>query len=79
VIGVPVGSIPEVMGSEFSAWIADDNQVAALARRMDDFLEGRLIVDPARLRHRAQEFDMQRIAEQHERALLPEGMVHVRS
>src|SRR5439155_3903477 len=37
VVGVPVGSIPEVMGPEFSAWIADDNQPVALAQRMEDF------------------------------------------
>lgn len=70
VIGVPVGSIPEVMGAGFRNWIADDNRAPALARRMEEFLSGRLPVDPARLRARALEFDRGLVAEQHERALL---------
>lgn len=72
VIGVPVGSIPEVMGPAFRAWIADDNAAPALARRMEEFLSGRLLVDPARLRARALEFDRSLVAPQHERALLGE-------
>lgn len=70
VIGVPVGAIPEVIGPEFRRWIADDNQAPALARRMDDFLEGRLSADPARLRNRALEFEMCAVSAVHERYLL---------
>jgi glycosyltransferase involved in cell wall biosynthesis len=69
VIGVPVGSIPEVMGPEFAAWIADDNQAPALARRLADVLEGRLAADPGRLRARAMEFDFPLVACRHERVL----------
>lgn len=70
VIGVPVGSIPEVMGAGFKNWIADDNAAPALARRMEEFLSGRLSADPARLRARALEFERASVAQQHERALL---------
>jgi glycosyltransferase involved in cell wall biosynthesis len=76
VVGVPVGSIPEVMGAEFAGWLADDNQATALAQRMEDFLARRLVADPARLRHRAMEFEMGRMAELHERMLLPERTAH---
>ena len=77
VVGVPVGSIPEVMGAEFSAWIADDNRPAAIAQRMGDFLSGRLVADPIRLRCRAMEFDMERVAGQHERVLLQNGAAKI--
>lgn len=79
VVGVPVGSIPEVMGPEFAAWIADDNQAPALARRMADVLDGRLVADPERLRARALEFEFHAVACRHERVLIgpaarePEG------
>lgn len=70
VIGVPVGSIPEVMGAAFRPWIADDNSPAALARRLEAFLAGRLAADPERLRARALEFDRRAVASEHERVLL---------
>ena len=38
VVGVPVGSIPEVMGPDLQAWLAADNRAPALAERMDDVL-----------------------------------------
>jgi len=37
---------------------------------MEEFLSGRLRVDPTRLRARALEFDRSLVAPQHERALL---------
>jgi glycosyltransferase involved in cell wall biosynthesis len=70
VIGVPVGAIPEVMGRDFAPWIAEDNRAVALARRMDDFLAGRLTADPGKLRARAVQFDMSAVAEVHEGRLL---------
>jgi glycosyltransferase involved in cell wall biosynthesis len=70
VIGVPVGSIPEVMGPDLAGWIADGNDAAALARRMDDALSGRLSAEPERLRARAQEFEISVVAREHERVLL---------
>jgi glycosyltransferase involved in cell wall biosynthesis len=70
VVGVPVGSIPEVIGPEFAGWIADDNGAPALARRMGDALDGRISADPARLRRRAMEFDFPEVACRHERVLL---------
>lgn len=73
VIGVPVGAIPETVGLEFSHWIADDNGAPALARRMADFLAGRITADPDRLRRRALQFEMQAVARLHERMLLGRG------
>ena len=79
VVGVPVGSIPEVMGPAFADWIAEDNGAPALARRMADVLEGRLVADPDRLRARALEFELHTVARRHERLLVgpavrePEG------
>lgn len=73
VIGVPVGSIPEVMGEEMGAWIADDNSPAALAARMEEFLSGRLAIDATRLRARALEFRFERVARLHEAALFNGG------
>jgi len=70
VVGVPVGSIPEVVGPEFQAWLAADNRAPALAERMDDFLAGRLVADPIRLRAWAGTFRLATVAEQHERVLL---------
>jgi glycosyltransferase involved in cell wall biosynthesis len=70
VIGVPVGSIPEVMGPDFHAWLATDNRANAIAERMDDVLSGRLTADPRALRTRASEFSMTAVAERHERVLL---------
>jgi hypothetical protein len=70
VIGVPVGAIPEVMGPDFAAWIAEDNRAVAVARRMDDFLAGRLTPDPPKLRARALQFDMGAMARVHEGRLL---------
>jgi glycosyltransferase involved in cell wall biosynthesis len=70
VVGVPVGSIPDVIGPALGAWVADDNQAPALARRMDDVLSGRLVADPAALRRRAMEFAFETVAGRHERALL---------
>jgi glycosyltransferase involved in cell wall biosynthesis len=73
VVGVPVGAIPEVMGEAFAGWIADDNRAPALARRMDDVLQGRLAAQPEALRRRAREFDMGVVMGQHERVLLGQG------
>lgn len=73
VIGVPVGSIPEVMGSMFAGWIANDNRPEAIARRMLDVLQGRLHADPERLRARALEFETEHVALKHARVLLGEG------
>lgn len=70
VIGVPVGSIPEVMGPSLGAWIADDNDAPALARRMDQVLAGELASDPIELRRRAMEFAFDTVAARHERVLL---------
>lgn len=70
VIGVPVGSIPEVMGPALAAWITDDNQAPALARRMDQLLAGELTADPIALRNRAMEFAFDTVAARHERVLL---------
>ncbi len=70
VVGVPVGSIPEVIGPEFQAWLAENNRAPALAERMDDFLEGRLVADPGRLRAWAGTFGLAAVAERHERVLL---------
>lgn len=73
VIGVPVGSIPEIMGRQFTDWVADDNSAPSLARRMEDFLAGRITADPDILRRRALEFDMHAVMELHERVLLGNG------
>jgi glycosyltransferase involved in cell wall biosynthesis len=70
VIGVPVGSIPEVMGEGFSSWIADDNHPPALAQRMTEFLDGRLTADPEALRSRSREFETQAVMGLHERVLI---------
>jgi glycosyltransferase involved in cell wall biosynthesis len=70
VIGVPVGSIPEVMGAEFADWVADDNAAAALASRMGDVLTGRLVADPAGLRARAARFEIRATEREHECVLL---------
>ena len=70
VVGVPVGSIPEVMGSDWEAWVATDNSASAIAERMDDVLSGRLTADPRALRARAATFSMATVAERHERVLL---------
>jgi glycosyltransferase involved in cell wall biosynthesis len=70
VIAVPVGAIPEVMGASFRDWIARDNSPAALAERMRDFIINRLIVDQARLRQRALQFDFDTVAALHEHVLL---------
>jgi glycosyltransferase involved in cell wall biosynthesis len=70
VVGVPVGSIPEVVGPEFQAWLAADNRAPALAERMDDFLAGRLVADPIRLRAWAGTFRLATVAARHERVLL---------
>jgi glycosyltransferase involved in cell wall biosynthesis len=70
VVGVPVGSIPEVMGPALRAWIAADNQAPALAGRMEDFLTGRLAANPIALRNRAMEFEFESVAVRHERVLL---------
>ena len=70
VIGVPVGSIPEVMGPGLTRWIADDNRAPALARRMDGFLAGELTADPAALRARAIEYAFETVASRHEEVLL---------
>jgi glycosyltransferase involved in cell wall biosynthesis len=70
VVGVPVGSIPEVMGPALRAWIAADNQAPALAGRMEDFLTGRLAANPIALRNRAMEFAFESVAVRHERVLL---------
>jgi glycosyltransferase involved in cell wall biosynthesis len=70
VVGVPVGSIPEVMGPALRAWIAVDNEAPALATRMDDFLTGRLAASPIALRNRAMEFAFETVAARHERVLL---------
>ena len=71
VVGVPVGSIPEVAGPEFQAWLAADNRAPALAERMDDVLGGRLVADPVRLRAWAATFSLAAVAARHERVLLP--------
>ena len=73
VIGVPVGSIPEVMGPQFSEWVTDDNSAPALAERMEDFLTGRIAADADTLRRRALEFDMHAVMALHERVLLGNG------
>ncbi len=70
VVGVPVGSIPEVMGPDWQAWLATDNSAPAIAERMDDVLSGRLTADPRALRARAATFSMAVVAERHERVLL---------
>lgn len=70
VVGVPVGSIPEVMGSDWQAWVATDNSAPAIAERMDDVLSGRLTADRRALRARAASFSMATVAERHERVLL---------
>jgi glycosyltransferase involved in cell wall biosynthesis len=70
VIGVPVGSIPEVMGRGLAEWIADDNGAAALARRMEAFLAGGLTAEPALLRARAVEYAFEAVAARHEQVLL---------
>jgi glycosyltransferase involved in cell wall biosynthesis len=70
VVGVPVGSISEVMGPDLRAWIATDNRAAAIAERMDDVLSGRLTANPDALRDRAAQFSMAAVAERHERVLL---------
>jgi glycosyltransferase involved in cell wall biosynthesis len=70
VVGVPVGSIPEVVGPGFRAWLAADNRAPALAERMDDFLCGRLVADPVQLRAWAGTFRLATVAERHERVLL---------
>jgi hypothetical protein len=71
-----VVSIPATMGAEFSAWLADDNHPSALAQRMEDFLARRLVADPVKLRRRALEFELGRMAELHERTLLGKGTAH---
>ena len=70
VIGVPVGSIPEVMGPGLTSWIADSNDAASIARRMNQFLAGELAADPTTLRTRALEFAFEAVAARHEEALL---------
>ncbi len=70
VIAVPVGAIPEVLGTSFYDWLARDNSPSALADRMRDFLAGRLNVDSERLRCRALEFDLDTVAPLHARLLL---------
>ncbi len=70
VVGVPVGSIPEVIGPDFQAWLAADNRAPAIAQRMDDVLTGRLAADPIRLRAWAATFSLTAVAERHERVLL---------
>ena len=70
VIGVPVGSIPEVMGPGLVRWIADDNRPDALARRMNEFLSGTLTADPSSLRARALDFAFESVASRHEDVLL---------
>ncbi len=70
VVGVPVGSIPDVIGPALRAWIAGDNEAPALASRMDDFLTGRLAASPIALRNRAMEFAFETVAARHERVLL---------
>ncbi|MCC7417779.1 MAG: glycosyltransferase [Acidobacteria bacterium] len=70
VIGMPVGSIPEVMGQELSSWLAARNDAASLARRMEEFLAGALTAEPATLRARALEFSFEAVAARHEALLL---------
>jgi glycosyltransferase involved in cell wall biosynthesis len=70
VVAVPVGSIPEVIGPDFAAWIAADNSAPAIADRMDDVLSGRLTADPCALRAWAATFSLNVVAERHERVLL---------
>jgi glycosyltransferase involved in cell wall biosynthesis len=70
VVGVPVGSIPELMGPALRAWIAADNEAPALASRMDDVLTGSLVASPIALRNRAMEFAFETVAARHERILL---------
>lgn len=70
VIAVPVGAIPEVLGSSLQHWLAHDNSPSAIAERMRDFLTRRLVADRDRLRRRALEFDFQAVAALHERQLL---------
>jgi glycosyltransferase involved in cell wall biosynthesis len=70
VIGVPVGSIPEVVGPEFGHWQALDNSAEGLAERMRDFIMGKLRPDPAALRHRAMQFGFEAMAARHEQVLL---------
>lgn len=70
VVGVPVGSIPEVMGPDFQEWVATGNSASAIADRMGDVLSGHLTAAPAALRARAATFRMATVAERHERILL---------
>ncbi len=69
VVGVPVGAIPEVMGVQLSAWVAQDNSAPALADKMRDFLRSRLAVSPEQLRDRALQFSLGTMARKHEQAL----------
>jgi glycosyltransferase involved in cell wall biosynthesis len=70
VVAVPVGSIPEVIGPDFHAWIASGNTAPAIAERIDDVLNGRLTADPRALRAWAATFSMNAVAARHERVLL---------
>ncbi len=70
VVGVPVGAIPEVIGPELVLWIAADNTAPSIAARMREVLDGRLTADPARLRARAEAFDLRAIEPRYERVLL---------
>ena len=70
VIAAPVGAISEVMGLSFQSWLADDTSAKAIAARMREFLMNRLVEDRKFLRHRALEFDLERVAGHHERVLL---------
>ena len=70
VIGMPVGSIPEVMGEKFSNWLASENTAEALAQKMRDFLVGNLEANSMELSQRALEFSFSHLAPFHEEVLL---------
>lgn len=72
VIGVPVGSIPEVMGEELHDWLAEDNSAAGLADKMRAFLAQELRPDRHQVRARALQFSFRTMSARHRQLLLPE-------
>jgi glycosyltransferase involved in cell wall biosynthesis len=62
VIGTPVGSIPEVMGDYYADFVTEDSGAKALYRKMKEFISGRLLVEPTRLRTYAESFSYETMA-----------------
>ena len=58
VIGTPVGAIPELIEPIEPAWIVEENNASSLAKKMSEYLEGKLPIHPSEiLRDYAMKFD----------------------